>query len=173
MDVSRSRIFIGFKYSDNLTTAVNLYKQIFLLVGQINFCFCQIVLPAILIYGICINILGTYLSVKLNSKLFTNVGSLLYPVLAFETLLLIIGMGMTAGIINKTSMLIASKMKVAIFDVVMQRGKTRVYKIFVRRMINACGPMKIRFGSNFIDISTPLVMTCFCMKTLVRLLLLF
>ncbi|OXA40698.1 hypothetical protein Fcan01_24496 [Folsomia candida] len=79
MDVSRSRIFIGFKYSDNLTTAVNLYKQIFLLVGQINFCFCQIVLPAILIYGICINILGTYLSVKLNSKLFTNVGSLLYP----------------------------------------------------------------------------------------------
>lgn len=158
-----------FKYSDNLTVAVTLYKQLSVLVGQINYCFRQIVLPAILMYGITINILTTYLTVTLKSKLVSNVGNLLYPFLAFETFLVI--MGTTAGLINKTSKVIVTKMKVALFDVVMQTGEMREDMRYMRRMIHACGPIKIRFGSNFIDTSTPLVMTSFCMKTLVRLLL--
>lgn len=158
-----------FKYSDNLTVAVTLYRQLSVLVGQINYCFRQIVLPAILMYGITINILTTYLTVTLKSKLVSNVGNLLYPFLAFETFLVI--MGTTAGLINKTSKVIVTKMKVALFDVVMQTGEMREDTRYMRRMIHACGPIKIRFGSNFIDTSTPLVMTSFCMKTLVRLLL--
>ncbi|OXA49747.1 hypothetical protein Fcan01_15544 [Folsomia candida] len=155
------------KLLNNLPISVTLYKQLCVLVGQMNLCFRQMVLPAILIYSISVNILGTYLCVKLNGQLFENVGNVLFPLLAFETFLLIMGFGTTAGFTNKTSIRIVGKMKMALLK------KNLENQSYIRRMINACGPMRIRFGSNFIEMSTPLVMTCFCVKSLVRLLLVF
>ncbi|OXA49634.1 hypothetical protein Fcan01_15555 [Folsomia candida] len=154
------------KCANNLAMSVNLYKQPSVLVAQMNLSFRQMVLPTILMYSISANILGSYLCVKLNSQLFSNVRNILFPLLALETFLLIMGLGTTAGLTNKTSMRIVRKMKVAFLKDNM--GNTG----YVRGMINSCSPMRIRFGSNFIEMSTPLVITSFCVKFLVRLLLL-
>lgn len=170
MTVNRSQILQQFKYTDNLSTAVNLFKQLGVLIGQINVCFRQIVLPAILMYTICVNILGAYVTLTLNGELFANVGNWLLPFLTLETYFVIMGLGTTAGFINKTSIEIVTKLRVGMLAVVEQNGEDTRY---MRRMISACRPMKIRFGSNYVDILTPLVMTCFCTRTLVRLLLCF
>lgn len=121
-------------------------------------------------YAISVNILGAYLTIKFNEELFSNIGNLLLPLLALETFVVIMGLGTTAGFVNKASKKTTAKLKVGMYDVVRQNGKDMTC---LRRTINACCPMKIRFGSNFVDILAPLVITCFCKRTLVRLLLCF
>lgn len=128
-----------FKYTDNLTTSVNLFSQLCVLIGQINVCFRQIVLPAILMYTICVNILGAYVTLTLNGELFANVGNLLLPLLTLETFFVIMGLGTTAGFINKTSIEIITKLRVSMHDVAEQSGEDTRY---MRRMITACRPMK-------------------------------
>lgn len=93
--------------------------------------------------------------------------------IASESLLVVIGMGTTAGLVNKKSMKIATKMKVVLVNVIKQSQNVRQDMRQMRRMIKASGPMKIRFGSNFVDIMTPFVMSCFVVKSLVRTLLVF
>lgn len=166
-------IFKGSKSTESLTIALNLYDQLSIQVGQFNLCFRQIVLPAILTYTISVKILGTYLTLRLSANFFENLGNFLWPVLAWESFLVILGLGTTAGLINKASKQIVVKMKCALFDVIVQNGGLRKDSRYLRRMISGSRPMKIRFGSNFVEILTPFVMTCFGIKSLVRLLLLF
>ncbi|OXA43168.1 hypothetical protein Fcan01_22135 [Folsomia candida] len=168
-----ARIFKAAHTQENLTMALNAYKQISILIGQINLCFRQIVLPAILMFAVSVSILGIYLTLRIGSDMLTNLGNLFFPVIASESLLVVIGMGTTAGLINKKSMGIVKKIKVALVNVIKQSQNVRQDSRHTRRMIKSSGPMKIRFGSNFVDILTPFVMSIFCVKSLVRMLLLF
>ncbi|OXA36607.1 hypothetical protein Fcan01_28629, partial [Folsomia candida] len=117
-----SVIFKGSKSTESLTIALNLYDQLSIQVGQFNLCFRQIVLPAILTYTISVKILGTYLTLRLSANFFENLGNFLWPVLAWESFLVILGLGTTAGLINKASKQIVVKMKCALFDVISVGG---------------------------------------------------
>lgn len=158
------------KRIDSLSISLNLCEQLSVLRSQI-LCFRQFVLPAILTFAISVTIRGTYLTLKLDLAFGANLGNFFWPVIAYESFLVIIGLGTAAGLINKGSKQIVVKTKCALYDVIMQSGGLRIDSRIMRRMIRARMQMKIRFGSNFVEILTPFVMMCFCIKSLVRCLL--
>ncbi|OXA38376.1 hypothetical protein Fcan01_26836 [Folsomia candida] len=132
-----------------------LYRGLKILTSRLNFLFRGLILPAILLYAISCNVLGTYLTVSINSGIFEELRNAVFPLFAVETGLTILVLGRVGGLIHKRSK-----------KCVLLLGRDK------SRMAKSCHPLKIKFGTNFIDSSTPLVIICFCAKNTARLLLL-
>jgi len=140
----------------------------------INSCFRRICLPAAFIYVCILNVFGTVLTVTIvresghkagpgfngNSRL----GKALFPLMAIQGYVAILAVGSVAGTLNKTSKAFLGKLKQAHYE------DGRKEKYFMAKW-KSCAPMKVRFANNFVEISTPLVMLSYCLKVVVRLLL--
>ncbi|XP_035711420.1 uncharacterized protein LOC118436875 [Folsomia candida] len=135
-----------------------LYRGLEILTSRLNFLFRGLILPAILLYSISCNVLGTYLTVSVKSEIFEELRNAVFPLFAVETGLAILVLGRVGGLINKRSKRCVLLLRRSLKD--------------KSRMAKSCQPLKIKFGSNFIGSSTPLVIICFCAKNTARLLLL-
>lgn len=135
--------------------------------SQVNFCFRDVILPAVLVTISFGNILGTYLTVSLKSDIFQSLGHGLFPTFATASFNSIIAIGTICGYANRCSR------KCVLGFSTKSMPMNRMSRIIFRKMVRSCSLVKIRFGSNFMEISTPLVMSSWCAKSSVRLLLLY
>ncbi|OXA40181.1 hypothetical protein Fcan01_16848 [Folsomia candida] len=143
---------------------VHLYKQLQILVAQINLGYRVVLLPIILCFIVSANVVGATLTFTLKSDLLAHPANFLYPFLAVESTIALFGMGTIAGCVNKRSIRYISKIRGA-------ASKSKKSGLLFNKMARSCSSIKIRFSSNFMAMSTPLMMASFCAKTTTRLLL--
>lgn len=173
-NLKNSEIFSSIKRHP-LSTILQLYKHLEILGLHLNLTFQDSILPATLLYLLTINILSTYLSISFQRsfKGFENVAHLIFPMFAIETTVAILGLGTMACLVNKRSAQCITRVrKVALSLESWQKNeKQRSGNKFYCKVVKARRPLKIRFASSFVAVSTPLVMISFCAKTTVRLIL--
>lgn len=160
--------FNRIQFPDQLIRVLLIYKQLQILVAQINLCCRQVLLPAVLVYLLSVNIFGVCTTVALKSELFRHPGNAIFPILSMGSGLGILALGTMSGFINKRS----KECKVLMEKKALQVEPGLRSVNLLRKVALSSAQMKIRFGSNYMEISTPLVMTSFCARTVVRLLLL-
>ncbi|XP_035707774.1 uncharacterized protein LOC118435592 [Folsomia candida] len=161
--ISKSWQFI--KIGTNYRKMLTQMKHVKILESQFNTCFRKAFLP-VLFFVVCfLNILSTFLCVSLGSSLFMELGKFIVFVVLIDSLMIILIFGHLSGLVNQKSKKGLSYLNRQPHIVVERDGK-----IFTRE-VASCAPLKIRFGSNYVDRKTPLVMMSFCMKTTARLLL--
>lgn len=139
--------------------------------AQINLCLRKVCLPTLLASIVVSNILGMSLTILLGSRLLDHVGNLFFPLAtAFSTMFTIV-FGTFAGYVHKSSTKCVIKFQRTCVVNCGNRNK-EVENLMRHLVTKSCTPMKIRFGNNFMAISTPLVILGFVAKNTVRLLLL-
>lgn len=99
------------------------------------------------------------------TKLFQSVENVFFLLVLVESVFFILVVGGLCGILNKKSEILLKQLKCGSFGRVMD-GK------MLRKRVQGCSPIKVRFGSNFVDILTPFRMIVFGIRGTVRLLLL-
>jgi len=93
-----------------------------------------------------------------------GLGKAVFPMMMIQGYLCILALGRMAGILNKTSKAVLLRLRQAHYQ------QIRKDAYFIGKW-KSCAPIKIRFANSFVEISTPLVILCFCLKVTVRLLL--
>ncbi|XP_035707674.1 uncharacterized protein LOC118435560 [Folsomia candida] len=141
------------------------YIQLKIIEAQMNACFRRIYLPGIFfVFGIC-NVTCSYFCVPHVQNLFKNVDNFVFVCVLVETVLFILLVVGLCGMLNKKSEIMLNKLRFNILGKVLDRE-------LVCKRVRGCSPFKIRFGSNFVDVLTPLRMMVLCIRGTVRLLLL-
>ncbi|OXA48108.1 hypothetical protein Fcan01_16870 [Folsomia candida] len=140
---------------------VYCYKPLQIIGSQINLCYRSIILPTMLCMVVSGNVFGASLTLTLKSDLLNNPANFLYPFFAIESTIVIFGLGTLAGLVNKRSS----------GYITMITRKPIKSDLLFKKIAKSCPSIKIRFSSNFMAMSTPLVMANFCAKTTARLLL--
>lgn len=134
--------------------------------AQINLCLRKVSLPTTVVGVIVSNILGLSLTILLGARLLDHIGNLFLPMATTLSTMFTIVLGTFAGFVYKWSTKCVTK-----FRKNCTAPTAKMERHVVERVIRSCTPMKIRFGNNFIVISTPLVILGFCAKYTVRVLL--
>lgn len=112
------------------------------------------------------NVLGMCLTILSGARLLDHIGNLFFPLATTFLTVFTIVFGTFAGFVNNWSTKCISKFQ-------KKCGRCdKMERHELRRVIRSCTMMKIRFGNNFMAISTPLVILGFVAKNTVRLLLL-
>lgn len=141
------------------------YLQLKIIEAQINTCFRKRFLSGIFfVFGVC-NSLCSYFCVLHSESMLHHVENLVFPCALVETVFFILFVVGLCGMLNKKSEITLNQLKFGSLDRVLDR------KLFCKR-VRACPQIKVRFGSNFVDVQTPLRMMVLCIKGTVRLLLL-
>lgn len=138
-------------------------KHLKILESQFNKCFRTTFHPGMYFFCCFFNIIATFLCVSVGSRLFSEIGNWMFVIVFFNSLVVILIFGYLSGVVNQKS-------KMGINLLKRQRQVNLDRKIF-RREIASCAPIKIRFGNNYVDRKTPLVMMTFCIKMATKLLL--
>lgn len=147
-------------------------QQLQVLVVQINTCFRNWVLPILLLLLVLVNILSTNITVSMGSEFFTNMGYLVFPLSFLLTILTILLVGSFAGLVSKWSKSCINKfVKNWSLKILLDTKVDKRNRRWLGRKVKSCSSMKIKFGSNFMEITTPLVMLGLCAKFTIRLML--
>ncbi|OXA37775.1 hypothetical protein Fcan01_27412 [Folsomia candida] len=158
---------------DRMTSMLQVYHHLQILVGQTNTCFRKVVLPSFLLLFVWINILATTINVSLGPKLLDHLGNCIFPFSSALTTVSILLLGTFAGLVNKWSTQCGTKFAKQWPLLIHIDGKvTRQRRDWMSRKVKSCSPMKIKFGNNFMEITTPLVLQALCTKSTIRLILL-
>lgn len=122
-------------------------------------------MPVILSCIPAIQIVGLYVCITLHEEIALP-GFAIFPLLAIAATIHNILVITLAAMVNISSkrVLIILRLKI----VGSNEGKMRK---LLRRELAACGVLKIKFGNNFIDNGTPLVMQNFCINQTMSLCL--
>lgn len=141
------------------------YIQLKIIEGQINICFRKEFLPGMfLVFGIS-NVICSYFCVLKIENLFQSVENVFFFSVFVEGVFFILFVGGLCGMVNKKSEIMLNRLKCGSLDRVPDR-------MVFRKRVGGCSPIKVKLGSNFVDILTPLRMIVLCIKGTVRLLLL-
>lgn len=97
------------------------------------------------------NVVCSYFCVSKVTNLFRTVENVFFTCVLVETVFFILFVVGLCGMLNKKSEITLSKLKRGSVDIVLGR------RLFCKR-IRGCSPTKVRFGSNFVDMLTPLRM---------------
>lgn len=140
------------------------FKQLKIILAQINHTVSRSFLPSVFIVFCFTNILSTfiYVSHARTGDLFNNFGHLVFLPISLETNAGIICLETLPGLVNHNSVK---------FLGALSTSKDSKLGASFKKDVTAFSRMKIRFGSNFVDILTPLVMISLCIKWTVKLLL--
>lgn len=150
---------------DGYKSKLKGYIQLKIIVEQINTCFRRKFLPGIFFaFGIC-NIICSYFCVAYATNLFEKLENLYFFSCLVQSGFFFLIVGGLCGMLNKKSEVLLNQLKVGGLDISCDR------KLFFKRA-RGCSPIKLRFGSNFVDVLTPLRFIVLCIKGTVRLLLL-
>lgn len=139
-----------------------MYRNIQILDNSFNVVLTERILPAIMICIPAIEIATLFVCFTLHQEI-PIPGFLIFPIIA-----------MSAGINNILIITLASKVYSASQRLLSLFEKTHQGRMskFVRKELLACNVLKIKFGSNFIDNGTPVIMQNFCIDKTLSLILL-
>ncbi|OXA37789.1 hypothetical protein Fcan01_27411 [Folsomia candida] len=139
-----------------MTSILQIYHQLQILVGQTNTCFRKVVLPSFLLLFVWINILATTINVSLGPKLLDHLGNCIFPFSSALTTVSILLLGTFAGLVNKWSTQCGTKFAKKWPLIILKDAKSpRQRRDWMSRKVKSCSPLKIKFGNNFMEITTP------------------
>lgn len=158
---------------ERMVLILKVNQQLQVLVAQINTCFRNLALPVLLLLFVFGNILSTNITVSMGSKLFANIGNLVFPLTLGLTIISIVLIGTFAGFVNKWSKDCINKfVKKCGMNIIFGSDVNNKRRSWLSKRVKCCSAMKIRFGSNFMETTTSLVMLGLCAKFAIRLMLL-
>ncbi|OXA64379.1 hypothetical protein Fcan01_00593 [Folsomia candida] len=146
----------------NKDDCIHLYRCIQILEKSFNAFLMPRIVPATMFCVPAIEILAFYVCISFHADI-SMPAFLIFPVMA-----------VCAGMNNILVITLASRVNVASQKMkiaVQKRTVGRCRRALAKRQIRACNVLKIKFGSNFIDEGTPLVMQNFCINQTMSLAL--
>jgi len=160
---------------DDFLVQVCKYRRLGVLELSMNSCFRRVFLPAAIFHISVINVFGMLLTVSIFHEGGSNksnrashgegsLGKAVFPMMMVQGYVAILVLGTLAGALNKTSKAVLGKLRQ---DYYQKIGRDAYFLAKWK----SCAPIKVRFANNFVEMSTPLVILCFCLKVTVRLLL--
>lgn len=152
-----------------LHESITEYITLQILISHINICYRSVALPAALVLYISSSIMGTWSTISLKYKLFQHFGNAIFPFFSFTSSVFILTLTTLAGMLNKKSTKCVSKFGKLVGN--FNYSEEQTGRKCLSRQVRSCSSLRIRFQSNFVEMKTPLVMTLFCIKSTVRLLL--
>ncbi|XP_035715556.1 uncharacterized protein LOC118438863 [Folsomia candida] len=142
---------------------LKLYRSIQILEKYMNGCTMVRIVPSMVLCTPNLQIISQFVSIKLHSKI-AMPGFLIFPLIMVDAVIVNVFVYTLASWVNSTS---TKLLQTQVRRTVQFGGK----KSQLAREIRACGVLKIKFGSNFIDNGTPLVIQNFCFNQTLNLLL--
>ncbi|OXA38752.1 hypothetical protein Fcan01_26387 [Folsomia candida] len=150
------------KKDQDMDTCIRLYRSIQILEKSFNDFLMVMIVPAMMICSPGIQLIVQYVCIN-HHKDIAMPGFLVFPTL-----------GLDAGINNVLVFTLASHINIG-SEKALQGMKEKVMGLekrkLMKRQIRACSVLKVKFGSNFIDRGTPLVIQNFCVNQTVALTL--
>lgn len=137
-------------------TSLHLYRCIQILEKSMNPYTSDKILPAMLICCPSIQIIGQFVSINLHGSI-PMPGFLVFPLMMVDTTIFNVLIVTFASLIFSSSQKTLQSLGKKLMERVNERGLTR-------RQLRSCSMLKIKFGSNFIDPGTPLVIQTFCIN---------
>lgn len=150
---------------DRYPNQLECYVQLKIIEAQINTCVRERFLPGIFSVFVVVNIISSYFCASNAIMLLLKAENFIFPCALVDSTFLILFLAGLCGMLNKKSVFLLNRLKVESLNKVLDR------KLFCKR-VRGCSSMKVRFGSNFVDVLTPLRMMVLCIKGMARLLLL-
>ncbi|OXA49433.1 hypothetical protein Fcan01_15409 [Folsomia candida] len=148
----------------NNTSCIRIYRNVQILEKSFNAFLTKIILPTVISCIPAIQIFGLFVSITLHEEI-PLPGFAVFPLLGLLSLINNILVISLASRINISSERVLNTL--AKKTVRSQLGKRGL----LIRELKSCGLLKIKFGSNFIDKGTPLVVQNFCINQTVSLCL--
>ncbi|XP_035711898.1 uncharacterized protein LOC118437166 isoform X1 [Folsomia candida] len=146
------------------TDCIRLYRVVQILEKSLNAYLSERILPAIMIGDPTVEIFGLFVCISL-SKETPMPGFLIFPLMTTVT-----------GINNVVIVALASKFHSASERLLVCWERASLSNKWNnklrRRDLRACNVLKIKFGSNFVEKGTPLVLQDFCINQTISLILL-
>ncbi|OXA54008.1 hypothetical protein Fcan01_11609 [Folsomia candida] len=161
-DVDQESSKIG--NATDTTSSLRIYRYVQILEKSFNAFLTKIIIPTVITCIPAIQIFGLFVCITLHENI-PLPGFAIFPLL-----------GVLAGINNILVISLASMVNVSSERVLVTLTKKIVSsevkkRGLLRRELRSCGALKIKFGSNFIDKGTPLIMQNFCIHQTVSLCL--
>ncbi|OXA43101.1 hypothetical protein Fcan01_22054 [Folsomia candida] len=148
--------------SDDVDACIRLYKCLQVLEKSFNDFLMYRMMPALLACAPGVQVIVQYVCINHHNDI-QMPGFLVFPLI-----------GWNAGINNFLVYTLASGINIA-SETALQGMKNKVVGLrgqkLIRRQLRACSLLKVKFGSNFIDRGTPLVIQDFCINQTVSLTL--
>ncbi|OXA42419.1 hypothetical protein Fcan01_22871 [Folsomia candida] len=149
---------------NDVTACIWLYRYVQVLEKSFNAFVSEKLVPTIKFCLPALQIFALYVWITLHATIALP-GFAIFPLLAIN-----------AGISNILVITLASIVNISSEGVLNALGQKVVgcqggKRALIRREVEACGVLKVKFGSNFIDRGTPLVMQNFCITQTVSLCL--
>ena len=152
----------GFKKLNNETTDPKMfamYRSLQILESQINICCKDFFLSGLLIIVSAVFVLSLFVCIKLNQAI-PLPGFLFFPLALFDVCIIILVEYTTAALIWKRSS-----------ELLILWKKQSKHKTMFKATLKSLSPFKIKFGMNFVDSLTPLVILDFCINQTASMLL--
>jgi hypothetical protein len=140
---------------------IGQYRQLQILEVLSNQCVMHRALPVTALGGIISQFLTSIVCIRLHDKI-QMPDFLLFPALYFDCCILILLLFTVASLTFVKSKRILSNWKMSY----------QMKRKYFRKSLYMLTPLKIKFGGNFVDQSTPLVIQNFCLTSTASLLLL-
>ncbi|OXA61399.1 Light-independent protochlorophyllide reductase subunit B [Folsomia candida] len=147
----------------NKEECIHLYRSMQILEKIFNDFVRERVLPAILFCTPAVQVVGMYVGINLQSEI-AMPGFLVFPLIGVDAAVCnILVVTMASWIYKRSQKLILLLKKRA--------ARIPSQKALIKRQIRSCSEMRVKFGSNFIDRGTPLVIQNFCINQTMTLTL--
>lgn len=151
--------------SHDIKSCIKLYRYIQILEKSFNAFVAERLVPVIITCFPTIQISALFVCIRMHGEI-AFPGFAIYPIMALSTVINNILIITLASKVNASSNTVLNHIEEKIVGHrVGKRGP-------LLKELRACGFLKIKFGSNFIDKGTPLVMQNFCINQTVSLCLL-
>lgn len=150
------------KQTNSQEQTIRMYRSLQLLEIGLNDAIKGQIVPAMI--GVCpwLQVFSLFVSINFYREI-PLPGYAVFPMLFVDALLCNLIIGTLAGQINLTERVLADMKR---------QLKRYAVRSWYRKELLACAPLRIKFGQNFIDKGTPLVIEDFCFDQTVNLILL-
>jgi hypothetical protein len=131
-----------------------IYKKLQILEMLINNSIRDVMLPALMFGMPSIQFFASYVCIKMH-------GTMALPNLAFFIIIYLDTVVLTNTVITPAASIFTGSGKLLEKWITSSKAMKRKY---LRKFRGACRPLRVKFGSNFVDKKTPLVMQDMCMR---------
>lgn len=146
----------------NITQILKFYRELQLIGIQVNICFRTMLFPCLLAGCSIEVILSLYITIRFHSQLGQSPLISVFPLILLNSFVAtFLGTSIAANVNSKSSKLVERLMIVS---------KSR-RNTLMRRKIDSLFPISVRFSSNFVDNTTPIIILHFCIEQAVSLLI--
>lgn len=145
---------------------LQLYRDIQVLEKSLNAFLMNRIVPIILLCVPGLEVVGMYVCIQYH-EVIPMPGFLVFPIIYFDaTLFTVMVFTLASWVYNKSSRVLI-KLGSGLNNIPSSSSQRKLMK----RELRCCSVMQIKFGSNFVDAGTPLVIQNFCLNQTLSLLL--